>query len=89
MSHRKIGCGAYMVSIQRGWSLGLRCGDESIIAAATTLADARQAALVREKELRQLYHPEMETCRQVVTVTPDGAVITPNYQTISSDLKVR
>ena len=74
---REIGCGAAFTSIQGGWSLGIRCGRENIIAAEKTLAGAEQAAMRREAELRRLYMPDMPSCRRVVTVDPNGAIIMP------------
>jgi len=72
MSRSEIGCGATSTTIAAGWSLGIRCGRENIIAAAKTLADAEQAAVNREHELRRLYVPDMPSCRRVVTVDAQG-----------------
>ena len=79
-----IGCGAYMTFVQRGWSLGLRCGNENIVVAARDLADAELAASRRETELRDLYVRDMPQCRRVVTVDPRGAVIVANDTHVSS-----
>lgn len=75
MSQSEIGCGANFTAIRAGWSLGIRCGRENIIMAAKTLADAEQAAVNREIELRQLYVPDMSSCQRVVTVDPQGAIV--------------
>ena len=74
---RDIGCGAYLSSIQAGWSLGIRCGRENIVVAEKTLGDAEQAATRREAELRRLYVPDMPSCRRVVTVDTSGTIIVP------------
>ena len=74
---RDIGCGAYLSSIQAGWSLGIRCGRENIVVAEKTLGDAEQAATRREAELRRLYLPDMPSCRRVVTVDTSGTIIVP------------
>jgi len=83
-SNRALGCGAYMVSVQRGWALGLRCGTENILATGVSLADTVERAHQREVELRTFYHPEAERCRQLVVVGPDGAIKTPQPQSIAS-----
>jgi len=75
---REIGCGAIFTSIQAGWSLGIRCGHENIVVAEKTLAGAEQAATRREAELRQLYVPDMPSCRRVVTVDSNGTIIVPH-----------
>jgi len=75
---REIGCGALFTSIQAGWSLGIRCGHENIVAAEKTLAGAEQAATRREAERRQLYVPDMPSCRRVVTVDSIGTIIVPH-----------
>lgn len=74
---REIGCGGILTSIQTGWSLGIRCGRENILVTGKTLAEAEQAAMRREIELRGLYMPAMPACRRVVTVDPRGAIIMP------------
>ena len=38
-----LGCGAYQVSVQRRWSLGLRCGRDNILRTGTTLAEATES----------------------------------------------
>ena len=75
---REIGCGAIFTSIQAGWSLGIRCGHENIVVAEKTLAGAEQAATRREAERRQLYVPDMLSCRRVVTVDSNGTIIVPH-----------
>jgi hypothetical protein len=75
---RKLGCGAFYTSIQAGWSLGIRCGRENIVVTGKTLAEAEQAAVRREAELRLLYVPDMPSCRRVVSVDPKGAITVPH-----------
>jgi hypothetical protein len=84
-SRSALGCGAYQVSIQRGWALGLRCGRENILRTGTTLAEVTESGRQRELELRRSYQPEMESCRQVVVVAPDGSIKVPQPQAIVSD----
>ena len=74
---RELGCGAVLTSIRTGWSLGIRCGGEAIVVAEKMLADAEQAATRREATLRQHYVPGMPPCRRIVTVDPNGSIITP------------
>jgi len=73
-----IGCGHKMTSIRAGWSLALRCGDSTILAAAKTLRDAEQQAVDRELELRRVYRPQMPPCVRLMSVDPHGAVVAPN-----------
>src|SRR5262245_58816930 len=77
LSQSALGCGARFTTIRAGWSLGIRCGRENIVVAARTLADAEQAALSREVELRQIYVTDMPACRRVVTIDPQGTVMAP------------
>jgi len=77
MSEMVLGCGAYLTSVRGGWSLGIRCGNESIIVADRHLAEAEQRARRRETELRERYVRDMPSCSRVVTVDPNGAVVAP------------
>jgi hypothetical protein len=74
-SHTEIGCGAYYTTVQAGWSLGIRCGREIIVAADRDLAEAERAALGREMDLRQHYTPGMPPCIRLLTVDPGGAIM--------------
>jgi hypothetical protein len=85
MSRLTLGCGAYMVSTQGGWVLGVRCGGENILRTGETFADAVESARRRELQLRALYRPSLATCRQVVVVTPDGSVGLPRFHSTTSD----
>lgn len=89
LSGQMLGCGAYFVSVQRGWALGLRCGDESILATGGTLAEAVASARDRADELRRNYHPEMGGCRTIVTVAPDGFTTAPPSGAIASGLNAQ
>ncbi len=77
MYRKAIGCGAYFTVIRGGWSLGIRCGNENIMAAERTLIGAEQAAINRELELRQVYLPHMPPCVRMVSVDPSGAIVAP------------
>jgi hypothetical protein len=77
MSGAAIGCGAYSTTVRGGWSLGIRCGRETIIVADRNLADAEHRAHKREIELRTRYVPTMPPCARVVTVDPNGAIVVP------------
>jgi hypothetical protein len=76
----EIGCGGYIVEIRQGWVLGIRCGNETILAAARALADAERIALRREHELRTIYVRDMPPCRRLVTIDPGGAVIAVRHK---------
>ena len=80
MSRRVLGCGASFTTVRTGWSVAVLCGEETIIAAATQLADAERMALKREIELREVYHRDMPPCVRVVTVNPNGVVVPPLLQ---------
>jgi hypothetical protein len=75
MSGANIGCGAHFTTVQRGWSIGVRCGDQNIIVADRTLLDAEHRAVEREIELRKSYAPNMPPCVRVVTVDPNGIIV--------------
>jgi hypothetical protein len=85
MSGRALGCGAYQVSVQRGFALGTRCGDENLLSTGATLAEAAENGRQRAAE-RRTHQGAMGSCRQVVIVTPDGAVQLPPTGTATSGL---
>ena len=72
MSGKTISCGAYSVNVQRGWAVGVRCGNENILASGATLAETIERVQRRADELHRDYHPGMAACRIVIAVTPDG-----------------
>lgn len=75
----EIGCGGHIFEMQRGWFLGVRCGNENIIASGWDLAEAERAARRREIELRTVYRRDMPPCRRVVTIDPRGTIATPEH----------
>jgi len=77
MYRKAVGCGAYSTAIQGGWSLGIRCGDEIILAAERTLIEAEQAAIDRELELRRFYRPDLPPCVRLVSIDPFGTIVAP------------
>jgi hypothetical protein len=74
---KAIGCGAYVTAIRAGWILGIRCGNETIVAAERTLIEVEQAAIDRELELRRFYRPDLPPCVRLVSIDPSGAIIAP------------
>ena len=74
----KIGCGSRILFVRGGWSIGKRCGNQSIFVAEESLAKAEQAAINREAELRKLYAPDMPPCVRVMSVDPNGNVVAPD-----------
>ncbi len=74
---RAIGCGASFTTIRGGWSLGIRCGQQSILVSEKTLGEAEQAAIDREVELRRLQGAGMPPCVRVVSVDPSRAIVAP------------
>lgn len=83
------GCGGHQISVQRGWILGIRCGNENILAAGRHLAEAEQFASRREIELRRSYVPNMPACRRVVTIDPLGKIMVPTERQISKASGIR
>ena len=81
MSRRQLGCGAMYTTVRSGWSVALLCGDEPIIAAAAERAEAERRTLEREAELREVYRRAMSPCVRMVTVDPNGMVVTPPLYT--------
>ena len=77
MYRKAVGCGAYSTAIQGGWSLGIRCGDEIIMAAERTLIEAEQAAVDRELYLRRFYRLDLPPCVRLVSIDPSGAIVAP------------
>jgi hypothetical protein len=69
-------CGAEFAATRGGWIVGFRCDDYRILAAGKNLKEAELAALYREIDLKQLYVPDLQVCRRVLTVDPRGAVTT-------------
>ena len=67
-------------TVRAGWSVAVLCGDETIIAAATQLADAEHMAIKREIELREVYRRNMPPCARVATVNSNGVDVTPLVQ---------
>lgn len=77
MYRKAVGCGAYSTTIRGGWSLAIRCGDETIMAAERTLIEVEQAAIDRELELRRSYRPDLPPCVRLVSIDPSGAIVAP------------
>ena len=67
-----------MTFVRGGWSIGKRCGNQSIFVAEESLAKAEQAAINRETELRKVYAPDMPPCVRVMSVDPNGNVVAPD-----------
>jgi hypothetical protein len=74
---RAKSCGALQTTMRAGWSLGIRCGDKSILVAEKTLIEAEQAAIDREIELRRQYGRGLPPCVRVVSVGPSGIIVAP------------
>lgn len=70
----RLGCGAYVISIEHGWLLGSRCGIRSILSSGGTRAEAEADADVRERIMRRDYVPNLPACQRVVFVDPEGVI---------------
>ena len=68
-------------SIRAGWSLGIRCGRETIIVADKNLVEAERRASRREAELRTRRVSGVPACVRVVTIDPTGWSIGPYLAT--------
>lgn len=68
------GCGAQHAASRGAWIVAKLCGGEPIIAAASSLAAAEQAAMHREIDLQVAYVPDLPPCRRLLTAGPDGSV---------------
>jgi hypothetical protein len=77
MSGKQLGCGAVLTSVQAGWSLGVRCGEENIVVADHNLVEAERMARQRELEFRFRHEIDLPPCGRVVTVDPQGRILTP------------
>jgi hypothetical protein len=77
---QEIGCGYRSVSVREGWILLSRCGSQNILVADKRLADAEQAALRQERELRTRYVSDMPACARTVTVDPHGISVSPKVE---------
>jgi hypothetical protein len=80
----EIGCGHRSTFVRQGWSLAFRCGPANVLVAEKLLADAEQAALRQERELRLRYAPNMPACVRTVTVDPYGRIVAPEAEYSSS-----
>jgi hypothetical protein len=76
MSGTDIGCGAFFISVQAGWSLGVICGRKNIVVSDKDLSEAERVASRRELDLRTHYVPDMPPCVRVVTIDPNGRFVT-------------
>jgi hypothetical protein len=70
----KLGCGAYVISIEHGWLLGSRCGIRSILSSGATRAEAEADADLRERNMRRDFVPGLPACQRVVFVDPNGVI---------------
>jgi hypothetical protein len=72
MSDGRSDCGAEIIAIRKGWTLGILCGDHRILVAATDLITAIRDAQARELHLWELYGGKLPICESIVTVDPQG-----------------
>src|SRR5262249_28165923 len=77
MSRSLLGCGAMFTTVRSGWSVALLCGDEPVISGSTEGAEAERLVLERETELREVHRRDLPPCARIVTVDPNGVVVTP------------
>ena len=76
MSGQRSDCGAELTAIKSGWTIGFLCGAHRVLAASTERAAAEKAAEARKNYLASLYGTDLPLCRHIVTVDPEGFVVT-------------
>jgi hypothetical protein len=76
MSGQRSDCGAEFTAIKSGWTIGFLCGAHRVLAASTQRVAAEQAAEARTIYLAALYGTDLPPCRHIVTVDPEGFVVT-------------
>jgi hypothetical protein len=76
MSDGASDCGAELAAVRGGWIVGLRCDDHRILVTGRNLKDAELTLLNLEIDLKQIYVPDLQACRRVLTIDPRGAVTT-------------
>src|SRR5262245_56939439 len=74
LSGAELGCGSMFRAVRAGWIVGLRCGNENIIATGRDRLDAERAARERECELQTKFRNGMPPCTPVALIDPYGAV---------------
>ena len=65
-------CGAEITTVRAAWSLAYLCGDYTFIANGTSSAEAREAAIHRAIDLKEILGLDLPPCSLVVGVGPDG-----------------
>ena len=56
----KIGCGSMITSVRGGWSIGKRCGNQSIFVAEQSLAKAAGSRSTARFEVRVIYEKKVD-----------------------------
>jgi hypothetical protein len=72
MSDGQSDCGAEVMAVRQGWTLGSLCGDHRVLVAATDLTTAIMDAQARQMFLRDLYGDGLPGCSCVLWVDPRG-----------------
>jgi len=85
MSVTSSDCGAQFITTRGSWVVANLCGDQKIIVAGETRDAAEQAAIKREIDLKQNYRPGLPTCRRILTVNAQGAVVTETARAPATD----
>jgi len=63
-------CGAKIATIEKGWILGMLCGDYRILVTGNDREEVEAVAREREFDLKMHYVPDLPACRQVLVVEP-------------------
>jgi hypothetical protein len=69
-------CGAELLAYKAGWGLAILCGDHRVMVASKGLEEANALADARVAALRQSYGSSLPPCHRLLTVDPEGGVMT-------------
>ena len=69
-------CGAELLAYKTGWCLAILCGEHRVMVAGKHLEEAEAVAYARVAALRQSYGSSLPPCHMLLTVDPEGGVMT-------------
>jgi hypothetical protein len=69
-------CGAELLAYKTGWGLAILCGDHRVMVAGKDLEETKALAYARVAALRQSYGSGLPPCHWLLTVDPEGGVMT-------------
>ena len=66
------GCGSHTTTVRGAWAVGYVCGTETFVVTARSYREAQVAAINQEIELRDFERVEIEACRRIIAIAPNG-----------------